>query len=323
MKKRMFAMGALAALCLSLPAAAQEYPNKPIQMFVAFGAGGQTDIGARIVASIAEKELGQPIVVVNKAGAGGQVGWTELARQKPDGYSIGLINLPNLSMIIADPERQALFKGRQLHPDRQSGARPRLMIWVRGDSPYKTLADLVEAARKAPGTVKAATGGIMGDDHVAILKLEEAAAGASFRLVHLPDLPAQLKEVLAGNVDVAFDNVGGLVKYVKSGQLRALAVLDPERSKFLPEVPTTKELGYPAVVSSSTRGIVGPKGMDAKIVAKLRDVLMKAMANPEHISKMEEVGVGVKVISGPEYQQAYDTEIKDAFKYFQIAKSKQ
>jgi tripartite-type tricarboxylate transporter receptor subunit TctC len=317
---RTFLISAVAALCVSsVPLAAQEFPNKPIQMYVAFGAGGQTDIGARIVASIAEKEIGQPIVVVNKGGAGGQVGWTELSRQKPDGYSIGFINIPNLTMIIADPERQALFKADSFTPIVNQVLDPGL-IWVRADSPYKTLADLMNAAKKSPGTIKAATGGLMGDDHIALLMLEEAASGAKFRLVHFPDLPAQLKEILAGNVDVAADNVGSLVKYVQGGQVRALAVLDTVRSKFLPDVPTAAELGYPKVVSSSTRGIVGPKGMDPKIVAKLRDVLIKAMANPEHISKMEEAGLGVKVISGAEFQTYYDGAVSEAVKYFEIAK---
>ena len=119
------------------------------------------------------------------------------------------------------------------------------MIWVRADSPYKSLKDLVEAARKAPNTIRTATTGILSDDHLAILMLEEAAPGAIFRIVHLEGGAAQMKEVMGGNIDVAFDNVGSIVPRVRSGEVRALAVLDTERSKFLPDVPTTKELGYP------------------------------------------------------------------------------
>ncbi|HSR13524.1 MAG TPA: tripartite tricarboxylate transporter substrate-binding protein, partial [Thermodesulfobacteriota bacterium] len=100
-----------AVLCLSGAVLAQDYPNKPITLQVPYPAGGSTDVGARIAAAFAEKELGKPIVVVNKAGAGGQIGWTELARQKPDGYYLGYINLPHLPSAILDPERKATFKG--------------------------------------------------------------------------------------------------------------------------------------------------------------------------------------------------------------------
>ena len=95
---------------------AAEFPNKPITLQVAYPPGGSTDVGARIVAAIAEKQVGQPIIVVNKAGAGGQVGWTELARQKPDGYYLGMINLPHLPTTVLDPERKAAFKAEDIVP---------------------------------------------------------------------------------------------------------------------------------------------------------------------------------------------------------------
>ena len=190
---------------------------------VAFPAGGSTDIGARIVAAIAEKELGQPIVVVNKGGAGGQVGWTELVRQRPDGYYIGFINLPATNTVILDPERKAIFTEKDFTPIINQVLDPGV-IWVRADSPYKTLKDLIEAAKKAPSTIRAATTGILSDDHLAILMTEEAAPGAIFRIVHLDGGASQFKEIMAGNIDVAFDNVGGIVPRVKSGEVRALAV---------------------------------------------------------------------------------------------------
>ena len=105
--------------------------------------------------------------------------------------------------------------------------------------------------------------------------------------MHLDGGATQLKEIMGGNVDVAFDNVGGIATRVRSGEVRALAVLDNERSKFLLDVPTTKELGYPTVISSSTRGIAGPKGIPAPVVAKLAAVLKKAMEDPDHVAKME------------------------------------
>ena len=109
--------------------------------------------------------------------------------------------------------------------------------------------------------------------------------------MHLDGGATQFKEIMGGNIDVAFDNVGSIVPRVKSGEVRALTVMDEARSKFLPDVPTTKEAGYPTVISNSTRGIAGPKDMPAAIVSKLRDVLQKAMADPEHIKKLEDQGL--------------------------------
>jgi putative tricarboxylic transport membrane protein len=119
--------------------------------------------------------------------------------------------------------------------------------------------------------------------------------------VHLQNSAAQLKEVLAGNVDVGFDNVGGLVKYAQSDDIRILAVMDPERSTFLPDVPTTTELGYPAVISNSSRGIIGPAGLDPAIVKKLQDAVPKVMADPEHTTKLEASGFTVRPMPADEF----------------------
>jgi tripartite-type tricarboxylate transporter receptor subunit TctC len=302
--------------------AQQDFPNKPIQLLVAFPAGGSTDIAARIVASIAEKALGQPIVIVNRGGAGGQIGWTELVRQRPDGYYIGFINLPATNTVILDPERRAIFTEKDFTPIINQVLDPGV-IWVRADSPYKTVQDLIDAAKKSPGTIRAATTGILSDDHLAILMTEEAAPGAKFRLVHLEGGAAQFKEIMAGNIDVAFDNVGSIVKRVQSGEVRALAVMDDVRSKFLPDVPTMKELGFPTVISSSTRGIAGPKEMPAPLVAKLRDVFKKAMEDPEHVKKLEEQGIAIKIMVGDEYEKYFADTHAQAKKYTEWARSRQ
>jgi tripartite-type tricarboxylate transporter receptor subunit TctC len=317
------AIGAALALAATTGStgAQQDFPTKPVQLMVAYPAGGSTDIGARIVAAIAEKSLGQPIVVVNKGGAGGQVGWTELVRQRPDGYYIGFINLPATNTVILDPDRKAIFTEKDFMPIINQVLDPGV-IWVRADSPYKTVHDLIDAARKSPNTIRAATTGILSDDHLAILMTEEAAPGAVFRLVHLEGGAAQFKEIMAGNIDVAFDNVGSIMTRVKSGELRALAVMDDVRSKFLPDVPTMKELGYPTVMSNSTRGIAGPKGMPEPIVSKLRAVLKKAMEDSEHVSKLENQGLAIKIMVGEEYAKYFaDTHAK-AKKYTEWAKSR-
>jgi tripartite-type tricarboxylate transporter receptor subunit TctC len=306
-------LGAALGVALGTGAAlAQNFPDKPINLMVAFPPGGSTDIGARVVAGIAEKMIGQPIVVVNKGGAGGQVGWTELVRQKPDGYYVGFVNLPATNTAYLDPARQAIFDEKSFTPIINQVLDPGL-VWVAANSPFKTFQDVIDAAKKSPGTLRGATTGILSDDHLAILMVEEAIPGVSFRLVHLAGGAPMLKETLAGNIDVAFDNVGSVVSQVKSGQVRALAVMDQVRSKYLPDVPTTKELGLPTVISSSTRGIAGPKGMDPKVIAKLADTFEKAMNDPEHMKKLDDVGLAVKIMKGEEYQK-YFNEIHETSK---------
>ena len=300
---------------------AADYPTKPVQLMVAYPAGGSTDVAARILASVAEKELGQSLVVLNKPGAGGQVGWTDMARQRPDGHYIGLINLPALNTVILDPERKAVFGIDAFTPIINHVLDPGV-IWVKADSPYKTVKDLVEAAQKNPGKISAATTGILSDDHLAILMVEEAVPGAQFRIVHFEGGAPQITAILGGHVEVAFDNVGSIAKRVRSGELRALAVMDPQRSKFLPDVPTTVELGYPSVVSNSTRGIAGPKGLPEPVVKKLQDVLGRAMANPDHVKKMEDAGLTIKVMVGEEYAKYYRDAHAKAAKYTEWARSK-
>jgi len=304
----------------ALPARAQSYPERPINLIVAAPAGGSTDVGARIIAGIAEKLIGQPIVVVNKAGAAGQVGWTELARAKPDGYTIGFIVMPGTNTVILDPERQALIKDDSFVPIINQ-VLDAGVVWVRADSPYKTFKELIEVNKKAPGTIRAATTGILSDDHLNILITEEATS-SKFRIVHLEGNAAQLKETLGGNVDVAFDNVSGVVKPIKAGQARALAVTDQQRSRFLPDVPTTVELGFPTIISSSTRGIVAPKGTPEPIVKKLAEVLKRAMDDPEHGKRLDDGGLAVRPMVGAESQAFWNEVHERARKYVDWSKKR-
>jgi tripartite-type tricarboxylate transporter receptor subunit TctC len=307
----------VAAPAISGPALAQNFPRKSIQLIVAFPPGGSTDIGARIVAAAAEKELGQPVVVVNKGGAGGQLGFTEAARARPDGYTLAMINLPAVNTIVLDPERKAIFGVDAFVPVINQVLDPGI-VWVKADSPYKTFADLIEAAKKAPGKISACTTGILSDDHLAILMTHEAAK-VDFRIVHFDGGAQQVAAILGGHVDVAYDNVGGVFKRIQSGELRGLCVTDSERSKFLPNVPTTKELGFPTIISSSTRGIAVQKGTPADVIKVLETALQKAMASPEHLKKMEESGLALKPMVGAEYAKYYADTHAQAKKYTEWA----
>lgn len=296
-------LGIVALLILALAASAhpQGYPTKPVMLLVAYPAGGATDIGARILASIAEKKLGQPIVVINKGGAGGQVGFMELSKQKPDGYYIGFINLPSLNTMVLDPDFKAAFTMDSFTPIINQVLDPGI-VYVRGDSPYKEFKDLIADARKRPGELKVGVTGILGDDHLALLMMEKAA-GVKFRMIVFEGDAPHITAILGGQIDCGFLNVAGQVPKVKGGQLRALAVMDKERVKFFPDVPTMVELGYPTIISSSTRGIAGPKGMPEPIVKKLQEVFKKAIEDPQHREKMDQTGLTIKVMVGDEYRK--------------------
>ncbi len=315
--RRRTLLAASAATAVASPAFAQNYPRRAVQLIVAFPAGGSTDVGARILAAAAEKDFGQPITVVNKAGAGGQIGFTEASRARPDGYTLCFLNLPGINTITLDPERKAAFTIDSFIPVVNQVLDPGL-IWVKGDSPYKTLADLIDAAKKNPGKLSACTTGILSDDHLAILMMQEAT-GAEFRIVHFDGGAQQITGVLGGHVDVAFDNVGGVFKRVQSGECRGLCVTDNERSKFLPNVPTTKELGFPTVISSSTRGVGAPKGTPADIIKVIETSFLKAINSPEMKEKMDAVGLALKPMVGAEYAKYYADVQAQAKKYTEWA----
>ncbi len=275
------------------------YPTKPLNFIVGFAAGGSSDLGSRLVAAAAEKRLGQQIMVVNRAGAGGQVGWTELAGAKPDGYTIGLISFPAANTIMLDPERKATFTIDSfeliINTVLDRGA-----VYVKANSPYRNLQQLIDDAKKRPDQVRAAASGILSQPHLALLALEDVA-GIRLRTVQFDGSAPAMTALLGDNVDAVFDNVGAWAPRVKEGELRVLAVLDRERSKFLPNVPTSLEQGYPGVLSSSARGIAAPKGTPDSIVKRLQAAIRQSLEDPETVDKMEKMGLAIKIMVGDEY----------------------
>ena len=299
---------------------AAEYPNKPITLQVAYPPGGSTDVGARIVAAIAEKQVGQPIVVVNKAGAGGQVGWTELARQKPDGYYIGMINLPHLLTTVLDPERKAAFKAEDIVPIISQALDPTTMS-VRPDSPWKTLKDLINDAKKRPGQIAAGIVGYLQDDEIGYLQFAEGA-GVEMRRVYFDGAALAITALLGKHVDVLFCTVGDNFTQWKAGRIRMLTIMDKERAKFYPDLPTTAELGFPTVLSAATRGIAAPKGVPEPIMKRLQAIFKTAMETKDHIDKLEGAGQPVKIMVGEEFIKYYWESFKVAKKWVDIARKK-
>jgi tripartite-type tricarboxylate transporter receptor subunit TctC len=254
---------ALIASALATPAIARAQggwrPDRQITMIVAFAAGGGTDLAARTIARFMEADLGQSVVVLNRPGAGGEIGFTELARARPDGYTIGFINTPTIVTIPI--ERRARFSLDDFSligniVDDPGG------MWVLPDSPYRTLADLLAAARANPGTIGYGTTGIGSDDHLAMLALERAS-GTKF--LHIPFAGSSLvkQNVFSRTIPLAVMNVAEGLNDLRQGTLHPLAQMGETRWDRAPNIPTLRELGFD-VVEGSMRGMAAPAGMPAE-----------------------------------------------------------
>jgi tripartite-type tricarboxylate transporter receptor subunit TctC len=284
----------------------KDFPNRPLTIMVGFGAGGSSDVGVRILAEALKKVIGQPVLVENKPGAGGQVMWTDFKNNaKPDGYTLALINVPQLQTTVFDPVRKPAFTMKDFQPVANHVQDPGA-IFVRTESPYKTLEDLLKDAKARPKQVKASTTGIGSDDHLSVLDVERKA-GVQFNIVHLVDTPTALRQVLGGHTDANFDNVGGFLPSTKSGQGRMLAVFDDKRFPDAPDVPTMREKGI-ELISSSTRGYVYPAGTPMEIVKYMEECLKKAMDDPDHVKRMKESGLALKFMGVDDFAKFLESQ---------------
>ena len=297
---------ALFCAAAALPAVgmAADYPSHPINMIVSYGPGGGTDLVARMMAPFLQKYLGNDarIVVLNRPGAGGAIGFGEIARATPDGYTIGFINTPN--MLTIPIERSANFTWRSfdlignLIDDPDS-------FTVRQDSPIKTLADLADYAKKHPGAVTVGTTGTGSDDHLAMLRFQ-AASGT--KLNHVPYKGAgEVRSAMAsGEIMVGAINIGEALQYQKGGTpLRILGQMSKARSPALPDVATFKEQGYDFELAS-LRGLAAPKGLPDAVRAKLVDAVKKTYDDPEFQAKARELFAPLRYLAPADYARVLE-----------------
>jgi len=280
MKRRQLLQSAVsAALLPSLVQAQDKYPSKPITWVCPYAAGGNADSRSRQVAKAMSAILGQPIIIDNKAGAGGNIGTEAIARGKPDGYTIGMGNFAPLAV------NHALFKKLNFDPANdivpigliEKGP---LILMVRNDSPYKSVKDIVAAAKAAPGKLSFASGGIGGSHHLSGALLENAAG---IDLIHAPykSGAAGATDLMGGQVQMMFEQMYSAMPAIKGGRLRALAITSKTRSPLLPDLPTMAEQGFPAVEVLNWQGLVAPKGISTELVKTLNAALNKALQDPE------------------------------------------
>jgi tripartite-type tricarboxylate transporter receptor subunit TctC len=293
-------------IALASPASAADYPAKgrTITTIVPSTAGGGTDTAARLIAPLLEKSLGVPVQVVNKPGASMQIGVTEFVRAKPDGYTLLWSVLPTQAAIYLDPARKAAFSRKDIQPIGMVYGAP-FAIVVQASSPYKTIKDLVDAAKANPGKIKSATTGHMSTGHFANLEFQRGA-GVHMATVHFQGGGPSLTALLGGHVDVAFNSIGELLGQLKNGTIRILAVMDDEESPFLPGVKTLAEQGVNAHAIGSDIGISAPAGTPKEIITRLTNELKKAMADEGFKKKMAEQGNTVKYLDPEQYKKFWD-----------------
>ncbi|KOF54079.1 MULTISPECIES: tripartite tricarboxylate transporter substrate binding protein [unclassified Achromobacter] len=297
---------ALAALSLAATAAsAQSWPTQPVRWIVPYPAGGGTDVVARTVASGLEKTLGQTIVVENRPGASTIIGATAVAQAEPNGYVVGTADSGTLAFnpslyakLSYDPAKFTYIGGIAKFP---------LLLAVNVNSPYKTVQDVLEAAKKEPGKLTSASAG-SGSPHHLALELFKQRTGVNVLHVPYKGAAPAIQDLLGGQVDMMFIDLGSGLPNVKAGKLRVLAAATPERLSILPDVPTMAEQGVSDFTAYAWQGLVGPAGLPADVVKKLSTQLDATLKTPEVAQKMLDMGVIPMPMSAQDFKTYAEKE---------------
>jgi len=293
---------------LAFSALAQDgYPSKPITMVNPFPPGGVADVVGRPLASLMERSLKQPVVMINRPGAGGAVGMASVAKGPTDGYTI-LMGLSSISIFpVADRVngKSPAFELSDFAPIALVTADPTVLV-VRTDGPYKTLKDFVDAAKANPGKINYSSSGVYGTLHVA---MEIFANSAGIKLFHVPYQgggPA-VTALLGGQVEALASGPAAAIGQIKGGKMRALASWSTERLKLLPDIPTFKELGYEAEFYIWS-GVFVSAGTPAAIQTRLRAAVREAATSDEFKAAMEKVSTPVSYLDAPEFKKYWDRD---------------
>jgi tripartite-type tricarboxylate transporter receptor subunit TctC len=294
MNRTMLTMAAACGLVVALagPAPAQDWPQAPIRMIVAFGPGGGSDIVARIIAQRAQEKLGQPVVIENKPGAGGTLGNELVAKADRDGYTLGIMTAGQIIAAVMN---------KSLRYDTQTAFDPiiqvataGLLIVTRPDYPANNVKDLIAAAKANPGKIVFASPGYGATQHLAA-ELFKQTAGVNMLHVPFRTSPEAMSALLGKQVDVLFDTVSALLGQVQSGQLKALAVTGKDRFPAVPNVPAAIESGLlPGYDVTTWYGFFAPRGTPPAVIAKLNKTINEVIAEPAVRERLTTAGVVVE-----------------------------
>jgi len=306
---------AVALVMVSATTAVAQYPSKPIRFVMPFPAGGPTDVLGRVIAQKLSEQVGQPVVVENRPGAGGNLGFEIVAQAAPDGYTIvmgapPLAITPHLLKLNYEPMRD-------FAPIAEVASMPTIVI-VHPSLPVKTLKDLVELAKSKPGKLNFGSGGAGTSNHLASELLNSIA---KIRIVHVPYKGASqaMISLIAGEIDMVVIGVPTAVPQIKAGKVRALAVLSDKRLPSIPDVPTAAEAGFPGYEVATWYGLLAPAGTPKEIVDRLNRELKKVMEAPAVKEKLISLGFDTMASTPEQFSDFIKTEtvrwgkvIKDA-----------
>jgi tripartite-type tricarboxylate transporter receptor subunit TctC len=297
---------AVAAFSISLNTAqAETFPSKPIHLIVPFAAGGGVDICARVIGQRMSESLGQPVIVENRPGAGTIVGAEYVARSAPDGYTImmttnGQTILPSLYKLPFDPVKD-------FTPVSMAVSYPFLLV-VNPSVPAKSLQELIGLAKGAPGHMNYGSAGVGTAPNLAMEMLKH---DAGVNIVHIPykgNGPVTVA-LLGGEIQMMLDTMAGPMPSIRAGKLRPVAITSAVRSALLPDVPTFKESGIPDYVFEGWNGVFAPAGTPDDVVERIRGEIVKALANPEVMKPLSELGY-VAIGDTPQH---FSTVVSDDF----------
>ncbi|QKV53932.1 tripartite tricarboxylate transporter substrate binding protein BugE [Comamonas antarctica] len=296
---------------------AQAYPTKPIKLLVPFAAGGTTDIIARVIAEPLGKELGQVVVVENRGGGGGAIGALETARQKPDGYNLGIATLSSMATNPAINPKTPYDPIKDFTPIINIAATPNV-IAVNPKFPATDYKSFEAYLKKNPGKYSYGSSGTGGVQHM-LMELYKSLT--QIDMVHVPYRGAgpALNDAVAGQIPMVLDNLPSALPFIKDKRLVAIAVAAPQRLAVLPDVPTFKEVGLEQVNRMAFYGILGPKGMPKELVDKINAATRKALQDPAVRKRIEDTG-SLVVANSPE---EFAAELKNELAVYKEVVAKQ
>lgn len=296
-----------------------DYPKKPVTMIVAYSPGGGTDTAARIVAKYVQPYLGQRLVIQNKPGAGGQIGFTALANAKSDGYKIGFINIPSIFMVKMlrdnvpyDMSDFELIANIQMDP---------VVLAVKPDGPYKTLEDFIKAAEDAPGRLNVGGDGPQSNNQLQLI-IAEKKLGIDLNFVSYNGSGPAITSLLGGQVAAAVPSASAATPHIKNGRLRALAVFSTSPYAYLPDVPIIKTASGVDVpcVGASMRGVAAPKGISGDAKARLQKAFASVMEDKGFLERADKMGLPLKYMDADEFSSFLEIAEKETKDYIDLLK---
>ena len=306
-RRRLLSLGAAGVVAgtLGSRAWAQGFPNKPVTLVVPFAPGGNTDIVARTLGVALGKALGQPVIVDNRAGAGGSIGAMQVARAAPDGYTILLCGA---GVIVTVPEMvKTSYTRTSFAPLGLVNKSSMVLLARKNDARFKTFKDLAAYAQSGEGKLTAAHSGPGTPNHLALLQLESLLK-TKFTIVSYKGSSPALVDLIGGQIDVHFDQVPSCLQHIKAGSLQALAVLGPAQDPSLPGVRTVAELGFGEIDGTTYVGVLAPSGTPKDVLDRLAAAIAQAVKDPQTVNSARDLG-SVALSSTPqEFAQILEAE---------------